>query len=140
MTAIIDTNSLIYLSDPNSKFHVWAKDIVENTLNDGPIILPDIAWAEFAYIYDNITQVREALPSYPFERLALDDESLFKAAQAFKVSNQSNANEQTNRKSILPDYFIGAQATVHQCKIITNDISIYQSYFPEVQLLHPHIT
>ena len=41
------------------------------------------------------------------------------------------------KKSPLPDFFIGAHATVSQFDLITRDSAKYKTYFPSLNLIHP---
>jgi predicted nucleic acid-binding protein len=42
-----------------------------------------------------------------------------------------------DRRSPLPDFYIGAHAAVAGFRLLTRDASRYRSYFPGVQLIHP---
>jgi hypothetical protein len=41
---------------------------------------------------------------------------------------------------VLSDFFIGAQAAVMDCPILTRDTGRYQGYFPTVTLVTPSDT
>jgi predicted nucleic acid-binding protein len=41
------------------------------------------------------------------------------------------------RPNVLPDFFIGAHATVLGCSILTRDTRRYATYFPTVHLIAP---
>jgi predicted nucleic acid-binding protein len=42
-----------------------------------------------------------------------------------------------SKTGVLPDFFIGAHATVSGLPILTRDVGRYRTYFPAVKLLTP---
>lgn len=42
-----------------------------------------------------------------------------------------------SRDNVLPDFFIGAYASVLGCRILTRDDRRYRTYFPRVTLVAP---
>ena len=45
--------------------------------------------------------------------------------------------ERVQKRTPLPDFYIGAQAAVFNLDLITRDVSRYQTYFPTVKLIAP---
>ncbi|MCB1719565.1 MAG: type II toxin-antitoxin system VapC family toxin, partial [Candidatus Competibacteraceae bacterium] len=41
------------------------------------------------------------------------------------------------KNSPLPDFFIGAHASVSNFSLITRDVSKFTTYFPKIRLIHP---
>lgn len=62
-------------------------------------------------------------------------EALFLAGKVF-LKYRKNKGTKT---SPLPDFFIGAHASVAQFDLITRDTSKYKTYFPQVKLIHPEL-
>jgi len=62
-------------------------------------------------------------------------EALFLAGKAFlHYRRRSRASV---KRSVLPDFFIGAHAAVRGLPILTRDIGRYRTYFPTVELISP---
>lgn len=59
--------------------------------------------------------------------------TLFKAGKAFDEYRRRGGP----RKSLLPDFFIGAHAAVMNCPILTRDSNRFRSYFPSIELITP---
>ena len=41
------------------------------------------------------------------------------------------------RRSPLPDFYIGAHAAVHRMRLLTRDTRRYRSYFPGLDIISP---
>jgi predicted nucleic acid-binding protein len=41
------------------------------------------------------------------------------------------------KRSVLPDFFVGAHAAVRGMPILTRDVGRYRTYFPTVELISP---
>lgn len=136
---LLDTNVLIYGFDPGSLHHAWAsKTIREALLGEGaaanPVILTEL-------------MVGDAEPATVAERLNTLGLHLLDlpagVAHRSAIAYQHYLEQRRQSKSIaapkmpLPDFFIGAHASMLDLPLATADISRYQTYFPEVKLLAP---
>ena len=59
--------------------------------------------------------------------------SLFLAGKAFRQYRKRGGT----RASVLPDFFIGAQAALQGWPVLTRDVTRIGGYFPTVTLLSP---
>ena len=59
--------------------------------------------------------------------------ALFLAGKAFQRYRAAGGR----RSGVLPDFFIGAHATVNDWPLLTRDVGRYRSYFPTVTLIAP---
>jgi predicted nucleic acid-binding protein len=60
-------------------------------------------------------------------------EALFLAGKVFL----SYRKHKGTKHSTLPDFFIGAHAIVSDFNLITRDISRFNTYFPDLDLISP---
>lgn len=63
----------------------------------------------------------------------LSNSDAFRAGHAFREYRRKGGP----RQAILPDFLIGAQASMHGWPILTRDPKRFSSYFPEVELIDP---
>lgn len=64
---------------------------------------------------------------------ALRNEALFLAGKVFLKYRRNKGTKNLP----LPDFFIGAHATVSKFNLITRDSTKYKTYFPQLKLIHP---
>jgi predicted nucleic acid-binding protein len=65
--------------------------------------------------------------------LDISREAAYLASKAFVQYRRQGGK----RIKVLPDFFIGAHATVLACPLLTRDRGTYSTYFPGVQLIAP---
>ncbi|WP_207787890.1 type II toxin-antitoxin system VapC family toxin [Candidatus Thiosymbion oneisti] len=80
-----------------------------------------------------IEEVENAIDALGIKVLEIPREALFLTGRTFIKYRKSKGI----KKSPLPDFFIGAHASVSQFGLVTRDLSKYKTYFPQVQLFHP---
>jgi predicted nucleic acid-binding protein len=73
------------------------------------------------------------LPDQLFQRVPLPYPAGFLAARAV-LSYRSGGGE---RRSPVPDFYIGAHAGVDHLTLVTRDARRYRTYFPTVEMLAP---
>jgi predicted nucleic acid-binding protein len=68
-----------------------------------------------------------------FRRDQISWEAAFLAGKCFLDYRKKGGD----KRSPLPDFFIGAHAAVSKIPLLTRDISRYQTYFPKLKLIAP---
>jgi predicted nucleic acid-binding protein len=128
---ILDTNIVIDLIDPDSSPDVAAA--VADLRNGQEMIINEIIFAELSgrtqSAHDLITMLKFAEISVA--RLSL--EACHRAGVAFNAYRKSGAA----RTTILPDFLIGAHASILYCPLVTRDRKLFATYFPEIQIIDP---
>ncbi len=130
---LVDSNVIldIFLDDPN-----WAdwseaalsKFSVHTTLHINPII-----YSEISVGFKKIEDLDSALQHGGFKMLDIPKPALFLAGKAFLKYRKGKGI----KRSPLPDFYIGAQATVLKLDLLTRDVNRYRTYFPTVNLIFP---
>jgi predicted nucleic acid-binding protein len=92
-----------------------------------------ISYAEVSVGFVRIEDLNAALPPPTFHRLALPWEAAFLAAKCFLAYRKRGGV----RTSPLPDFYIGAHASVSGMKLLTRDAKRYRTYFPKLGLIAP---
>jgi predicted nucleic acid-binding protein len=129
----VDSNILIYLLRPDSNFHSRAKEAFSEATLRGPIRINGVVYAEVCASFAVARMASDWLAGNGIEQEASSQEGLFRASRAFLQYKAAGGP----RVSLLPDFFIGADAAVAGVPLLTNDPSRYRTYFPELELISP---
>ncbi|MGH3951639.1 MAG: type II toxin-antitoxin system VapC family toxin, partial [Pseudonocardiaceae bacterium] len=83
--------------------------------------------------FDTIEDLDDALPTMDFVRQPLPYDAGFIASRAFLTYRKRGGE----RRSPLPDFYIGAHAAVKRYRLLTRGTARYRSYFPTLTLITP---
>lgn len=136
---LLDTNVLIDAFDLTARLHGWASRLIrKGLLGDGvavnPVILAELCVGDRQP--DTVATRLETFGIVLLDLPAAASSRCAKAHFAF-LGNRRKQNAPKAQKSPLPDFFIGAHASLLGLPIATADLSRYQTYFPEVRLIIP---
>ena len=129
---------LLDLFTNDSHWADWSEDILEQYSRTNTLYINSIVYTEISIGFDKVEEVEEvedAIESLGIKVLEMPRESLFLTGKAFIKYRRSKGT----KNSPLPDFFIGAHASVSQFTLITRDLSKYKTYFPQVALVHPEL-
>jgi predicted nucleic acid-binding protein len=134
MTAIlVDSNVILDVLTVDPQWYDWSAQQLEDLANQGNLIINPIIFAEVSVGFNQPDELEAALPETFFQREGLPYEAAFLAGKAFLRYRQQGGN----RRSPLPDFYIGAHAAVQNLSLLTRDINRYRTYFPSVHLITP---
>ena len=97
------------------------------------MVINPIIYAEVSTGFDRIEDLDAAIPAADVGREPLPFEAAFLAGKAFLRYRRQGGQ----RRSPLPDFYIGAHAAVRGYRLLTRDVSRYRTYFPTVVLIAP---
>jgi predicted nucleic acid-binding protein len=136
---LLDTNVLIDGFDPAARFHTWASGLIrDGLLGEGiavnPVILAELCVGD---LFPDTVAAR--LDTLGVAILDLPSAASLRCAKAYAayLENRRKQNAPGAPKSPLPDFFIGAHASILNLPLATADVDRYLTYFPEVELLTP---
>jgi predicted nucleic acid-binding protein len=130
---LVDSNVLIDVLDGDPAWSVRSAAAIEAVGAAGPIVINQVIYAEISVRYEDTDELDRDLPLEIFQREQLPWRAAFLAGRAFGDYRRRGGQ----RRSPLPDFFIGAHAAVAGLQLLTRDASRYRTYFPTVQLIVP---
>jgi predicted nucleic acid-binding protein len=132
-STLIDSNVLIDLIDDESEWKAWSDDMLGMCRDRGPVIINPTIFAEVSSGFTSADLVDEIFPETMLQRESLPWGAAFLAGQAFRVYRRRGGE----RRSPLPDFFIGAHAAVAGHTLLTRDPRRYRHYFPKLRIISP---
>jgi hypothetical protein len=133
MTVLVDSNVLLDVLTEDPAWYEWSAGTLARVAERELLAINPIIYAEGSVGFDRIEDMEAVLPPQRFHRLALPWEAAFLAGKCFVTYRRRGGT----RRSPLPDFYIGAHASVAGIRLLTRDTARYRSYFPRLRLLAP---
>jgi predicted nucleic acid-binding protein len=134
MSAIlIDSNVLLDLMTEDSRWFSWSSNATAIAAETARLVINPVIYAEVSIRYTKIEDLNAAIPKDLIDREAIPYEAAFLAGKAFTAYQQRGGT----RRSTLPDFFIGAHASIAGYRLLTRDAARYRTYFPRLALIAP---
>ena len=111
---LVDSNVLIDLLEEDPKWADWSEAQLTPLAEAGLAVINPIIYAEVAANFATI-------------------EALNAAVQPFKLYRRRGGQ----RSSPLPDFYIGAHASLAGYSLLTRDARRYREYFPKLTMVPP---
>lgn len=131
--ALVDTNVLLDVLTEDPRWVAWSIDALAEAAERGPLFINPVVYAEVSIRFSRIEELEDALPQDHFRRAALPWEAAFLAGKAFAEHRRRGGRSRTT----LPDFFIGAHASVAGLALLTRDAALYRTYFPRLLVIAP---
>ena len=123
----------LFTDDPN--WGDWSEKIVDQYSQTNTLFVNSIVYTEVSIGFDKIEELEKAIDQIGIKVLEIPREALFLTGKVFLKYRRNKGT----KSSPLPDFFIGAHASVSSFELITRDITKFRTYFPQVKLIHPRI-
>jgi len=130
---LVDANVLIDVMTDDQEWGTWSRGALADAADEGTLVINPIVYSEASIRFSSVEALDEALPADVYAREPLPWSAAFLAGKCF-VEYRRRGGE---RRSPLPDFFIGAHAAVGGLVLLTRDATRYASYFPTVRLVSP---
>ena len=130
---LLDSNVILDVVTEDPRWLEWSAGQLERLAEDHILLINPVIYSEVSIGFDRIEDLDEALPPELFRREGLPWEAAFLAGKCFLRYRRSRGK----RRSPLPDFYIGAHASVLRIPLLTRDTTRYRSYFPRLTLIAP---
>jgi predicted nucleic acid-binding protein len=102
-------------------------------MGDEPIGVP-LIYAEVSVGYQTVEELEDLLPASDYEREPLPFPAGFAVGKAFVRYRRGGGGD---KRSPMPDFYIGAHAAVTGYRLLTRDVRRYRTYFPTIDIIAP---
>jgi predicted nucleic acid-binding protein len=135
MITLVDSNVILDLVTDDPNWGQWSADSLARAADESTLAINPLIFAEVSGSFSTIEEIDLRFPPEDFKRLDLPYEAAFLAGKAFLAYRRRGGE----RKAPLVDFYIGAHAAVAGLRLLTRDPRRYQTYFPTVTLIAPHV-
>ncbi|MBI4605263.1 MAG: type II toxin-antitoxin system VapC family toxin [Planctomycetes bacterium] len=133
MSALVDSNVILDVVTEDPIWFAWSSATLEEWAEREILLINPIVYAEVSIGFQRIEELEGVLPEACFRRAALPWEAAFLAGKCFLQYRRRGGQ----KRSPLPDFYIGAHAAVAGMTLITRDAARYRTYFPTLKLVAP---
>jgi hypothetical protein len=130
---LVDANVLLDIFTEDPVWLDWSSNALAEMAETSVLVVNPIIYAEASVRFDTIEELEEVLPADRFVREPLPWEAAFLAGKSFLAYPKRGGE----RRSPLPDFYIGAHAAVRKMSLLTRDAARYRTYFPGLDLIAP---
>lgn len=131
-TVLVDANVLLDVLTADPTWEGWSSTALAEAAESSLLAINPIIFAEVSVGFDRIEDLDAALPE-ELQREALPWDAAFLAGKAFRAYRSRGGA----RSVPLPDFYIGAHATVRGHRLLTRDARRYRTYFPDLPIIAP---
>ncbi len=131
---LVDSCVLLDLFTNDDNWAGWSENILEKYSQTNSLYINSIVYTEVSIGFNQVEEVEQAIAELGIKVLEMPREALFLTGKAFLKYRKNKGT----KVSPLPDFFIGAHASVSNFELITRDSDKYKTYFPQVKLIHPY--
>ncbi len=128
---LVDSNVILDVLTEDPQWFEWSAQMLTDYANQGNLVINPIIYAEISIGFNQPEEVEVALPEDFFRRDPLPYSAAFLAGKSFLEYRRRGGE----RRSPLPDFYIGAHAVVATLPLLTRDVNRYRTYFPSLQLI-----
>lgn len=133
MTTLVDSNVILDVLTEDEQWLDWSADRLADAARTGMLVINPIIYAEVAVGFERIEDLDDALPAHYYRRHPLPFEAAYLAGQCFLSYRRRGGD----RRSPLPDFYIGAHAALAGLTLLTRDARRYRTYFPKLRIVAP---
>lgn len=130
---LVDSNVFLDLITKDEQWAPWSQRMLADAAEAGPVLINPVVYSEVSVGFSAMDGLDRVLPEELYVRAPLPWSAAFLAGKCFQDYRKRGGT----KRSPLPDFFIGAHATVSKLRLLTRDARRYRTYFPTVELIAP---
>lgn len=130
---MVDSSVLIDVIEDDPRWAEWSVTQLEASMLAGGLVINPIIYAEIAAGFDSIESLEAAIAPFRLVREPMPWEAAFMTSQASLRYRKRGGS----RRSPMPDFYIGAHASLAGHALLTRDPLRYREYFPRLEVIAP---
>jgi predicted nucleic acid-binding protein len=133
MEILVDSSVILDILTEDGNWFAWSAKTLADCAKSNILAVNPIIYAEVSIRFEKMEELDAALPSTYFRHLPLPWEAAFLAGKRFLDYRRKGGQ----KRSPLPDFYIGAHAEVGDMTLLTRDAARYHTYFPALRIIAP---
>ena len=130
---LVDTNILIDVFQDDVAWADWSINQLRALSKIHALAINPVIYAELALSFKTIEALDSVIEKMELIVHEIPRPALFLAGKAFAQYRRRGGI----KTQVLPDFFIGAHASVSGWPLLTRDAARYQTYFPKLKVISP---
>ncbi|MEX2466488.1 MAG: DNA-binding protein [Gemmatimonadota bacterium] len=130
---LVNSHVILDVRTEDRRWFEWSSAALEEQAERSVLVINPLIYAEVSIRFKTIEDLDDALPASMFRRDALPFQAGFLAAKGFVKYRRAGGE----RRSPLPEFYIGAHAAIAGMTLLTREGSRYLTYFPSLQIVSP---
>jgi len=130
---LIDSCVLLDVITGDDRWADWSAARIAAAIDEGRAVINPIIYAEVSVGYETVEELDELLSASDYEREPLPYLAGFAAGKAFLQYRRGGGQ----KRSPMPDFYIGAHAALAGYRLLTRDVNRYRAYFPTIDIIAP---
>ena len=130
---MVDTCVLLDVVTEDQNWFEWSAGALQEAASKAMLVVNPVIYSELSVGFDRIEDLEALLSPDLFDYRPIPREAAFLAGKSFLEYRRRGGAKALP----LPDFFIGAHASVESLPLITRDASRFMTYFPRLSLIRP---
>ena len=130
---LVDTNVILDVVQDDPQWAAWSQGQLDAAALRYILLVNPVIYAELSIAYKRIEELEAMLAAGGFRVEPIPREALFLAGKVFREYRRRGGA----KTGVLPDFFIGAHASVSSIALLTRDVRRYRKYFSRLDIIHP---
>lgn len=134
MPVMVDSCVLLDILNSDPRWYDWSASTVSDIADSDTIVVNPVIYSEVSVGFTRIEQLEYFLAPEIVGYLSIPRTAAFLAGKCFLRYRRRGGS----KVNPLPDFFIGAHASVAGIPLMTRDTKRFRDYFPSLELISPH--
>lgn len=130
---LVDTNVLVDVLQDDPQWAEWSIAQLRAQATVHELVINPVVYAELSLSFSAFESLDRVLAVMALTLREITRPALFLAGRAFLQYRRRGGR----RGQVLPDFFIGAHATVEGWPLLTRDASRFRTCFPSLEIVEP---
>ena len=132
----VDSCVLLDIFNADINWSEWSSTTLHRLSKENQLVINIIVFTEIAFNFESSKDLTDTLKLLDIKILDIPIEVAFDVSRTFKRYRKNRGN----RKSPMPDFYIGEHAKFLSVPLVTRDTARFKTYQPKLNLIAPDLT